>query len=89
MFKMTTILAATDFSNTSALAVDRGFLLARDQKARYVVLHALGSNVSQALKAIAGDGINLADLDAKIVEQTKTQMVHTRDMVYSLYRSHS
>jgi nucleotide-binding universal stress UspA family protein len=74
MFEMTTILATTDFSSTSALAVDRGFLLARDQKARYVLMHALGSNISQALRAIAGDGLNVDDLSDKIMEQTKTQM---------------
>lgn len=54
MAKLRHILAATDFSETSLLAVDRGFLLARQAGARYTVAHALGSEGLGPLREFLG-----------------------------------
>lgn len=78
MSNINTILAASDFSATSILAVDRGFMLARDQRARYVVTHALGSNVSHALRSIVGTHLDTDDLAQRIVQQAED---HLREVI--------
>lgn len=74
MPNLNTIVAASDFSGASTLAVDRGLMLARDQKARYVVIHALGSNVTHALRSIAGTHLDTDELAQTITQQSEDQL---------------
>lgn len=68
------ILAATDFSSASMLAVDRGFMLAHANHAKYSLIHALGSDMQQALLRVTGSSTSTAALCNSILEQTETQM---------------
>lgn len=78
MAELKTILAATDLSSASALAVDRGLMLARNHHAKYTLIHALGSDVTHALRSIASAAPNIEELSHKILEQTRQ---HMHDMV--------
>lgn len=49
------IVAATDLSPASLLAVDRGFDLARQAGARYTLVHALGLDALGPLRTLLGD----------------------------------
>lgn len=49
-------------------------MLARDQKARYVVTHALGSNVFEALRNITKTHLDTDELAQKIIHQAEAQL---------------
>lgn len=63
------LLVATDLSSSSLHAVDRGFLIASKQGAKYAVLHALGLNALAPLHGYLG-----ADVSA--ISQKITDAVH-------------
>jgi len=52
--KVKRILAATDLSSGSVLAVDRGFLLARSLGAQYTVIHAINMDSFTPLRELFG-----------------------------------
>jgi len=49
------LLAATDLSSSSLIALDRGFRIARTVGARYTVLHALGLDLLKPLRELLGE----------------------------------
>lgn len=61
------ILAATDLSELSLHAVDRGFQIAYEAKAQYTVMHALGLDALGPLRNLLGD--EAENISRKIVEQ--------------------
>lgn len=74
MHAITNILAATDFSSASILAVDRGFMLAKANQATYSVIHALGSDMQVSLRRVMGSETSSDALCNSILDNTKTQM---------------
>jgi len=72
MARLTHILAATDLSDNSLHAVDRGFELARATGARYTVVHALGIDALAPLRELFG--ANNAAITQKIVDETREEL---------------
>jgi nucleotide-binding universal stress UspA family protein len=72
MARLTHILAATDLSNSSLHAVDRGFVLAQTTGARYTVIHALGIDALAPLRELFG--ANNAAITQKIVDETREEL---------------
>ena len=72
MVKIEIILAATDLSNGSSPAIDRGFLLAQANKAHYTIVHATGLNILSELGEFLGKNMN--EISTRISEQTKQQL---------------
>lgn len=54
MTALNQLLTATDLSASSLHAVDRGFLIASETRAKYTVLHALGLDALAPLRAVLG-----------------------------------
>lgn len=63
------ILAATDLSQPSLRAVDRGFQIAQEAKAQYTVLHAVGLDALAPLRNLLGGEVE--SISRKIVEQQR------------------
>jgi len=63
------ILAATDLSELSLHAIDRGFQIADEAKAQYVVMHALGLEALGPLRDLLGG--EAENISGKIVEQQR------------------
>jgi CPA2 family monovalent cation:H+ antiporter-2 len=74
MSNIKNILAATDFSSASVQAVDRGFMLSHANHAKYSLIHALGSDMQQALLRVTGSSSSSAALCNSILEHTEAQM---------------
>jgi CPA2 family monovalent cation:H+ antiporter-2 len=74
MSNIKNILAATDFSSASMQAVDRGFMLSHANHAKYSLIHALGSDMQQALLRVTGSSSSSAALCTSILEHTEAQM---------------
>jgi CPA2 family monovalent cation:H+ antiporter-2 len=66
------ILAATDLSSSSSLAIDRGFVVAKATGARYTVIHAVGMDALAPLRGLLGE-----DADAvsqKIMDEARKRL---------------
>jgi len=72
MAGLTHIVTATDLSNSSLHAVDRGFHLARASGARYTVAHALGLDALAPLRELFG--ANNAAITEKIVDEARERL---------------
>jgi CPA2 family monovalent cation:H+ antiporter-2 len=72
MARLTHIVTATDLSNSSLHAVDRGFQLARASGARYTVAHALGLDALAPLRELFG--ANNKAITEKIVDEARESL---------------
>ncbi len=66
------IFAATDLSEASLYAVDRGFHIARHTKANYTVMHALGLDALGPLRNLVGQSAD--EVSHKVVEQQRAEL---------------
>lgn len=64
------ILAATDFSEYSLHAVNRGFMIAKSTQAKYTVMHALGMGAIAPFREFLGEGGG--ELAQEITEGSRT-----------------
>jgi len=69
---ITHILAATDFSDSSISALERGFLIARSAGARYSVVHAVDDGGLTALRRLFDETFDLFSKDAQ--EKAREQL---------------
>lgn len=68
-----TVLAATDLSSNSAVALDRGALIAKAAGARYDVVHATGRGLTEALQEFLGE--NVEAISGRHVETVREQLI--------------
>lgn len=73
MIQLRHILAATDLSNASAQALDRGFLIAGSAGARYTILYALGLDDLAPLRVLLGE--RAGDVSRKISEDARERLM--------------
>ena len=64
------ILAATDFSDCSMYAVDRGFMIAKSAQSQYTIMHALGMGAIAPFREFLGEGGS--QLAQEITEGTRS-----------------
>jgi len=70
--KFKRILAATDLSSNSSQAIDRGFLLAKENQAHYTIVHAIGLTLLSELGGFFSQ--NLEKISSSIAAQTDQQL---------------
>lgn len=74
MLNLQNVLAAADFSSSSLLAIDRGFLVARLNHAKYSVMHALDTSTLKSLEMIAGSTLDVDKLRDQILTHTRDEL---------------
>ncbi len=72
MARLTHIVTATDLSNSSLHAVDRGFQLAHASGARYTVAHAVGVDALAPLRELFG--ADNAAITEKIIDEAREKL---------------
>jgi CPA2 family monovalent cation:H+ antiporter-2 len=72
MVHLTHLVAATDLSNNSLLAVDRGFLLSHASGSRYTVAYAVGVDALSPLRELFG--VNNTAITQKIMTDAEQQL---------------
>ncbi|WP_430230409.1 universal stress protein [Nitrosomonas communis] len=72
MAEIKNILAATDLSDSSSQAIDRGFLLARVSGARFTIIHAVGIDALAPLRELLGE--NADDVSQKILDEASERL---------------
>lgn len=73
MAQLKNILAATDFSNSSIQAVERGFLIAKAAGSNFIVVHALGLDALSSLRTLLGE--NIAAVEQKVSDEAREQLL--------------
>jgi nucleotide-binding universal stress UspA family protein len=72
MTRIRHIVAATDLSENSMHAVDRGFRIARSTQAHYTIMHALGLDALGPLRNLIGE--QAADVSHKLLEHQRAAL---------------
>jgi nucleotide-binding universal stress UspA family protein len=72
MTRIKHIVVATDLSENSMHAVDRGFRIARHTQARYTIMHALGLDALGPLRNLIGE--QAADVSHKLLERQRSAL---------------
>jgi CPA2 family monovalent cation:H+ antiporter-2 len=73
MVTLKNILAATDLSNSSIHAVERGFLIAKETGSNFIVAHALDLDALSSLRSLLGE--NITALEQKVLDDAREQLL--------------